>query len=76
MRQSLSDGSIDDILERFDQTAPHLQRRIIARFIEDREILLEAAKRAAEAAGKDWLSAQLLLIEAIAMVTVPNKAER
>lgn len=68
MRRELTDAEIDDILERFDQTEPKLQRRIIARFIEDRELLLMACKKATESPGKDWLLAQLELADTIEQV--------
>ena len=40
----LTDAEIDELLERFDQTEPKLQRRIIAKFVTDRTILLDALK--------------------------------
>ncbi len=42
MPTDLTNDQIDFILERFDQTEPALQRRIVARFIQDRSALAVA----------------------------------
>jgi hypothetical protein len=49
-RPELTDAEIDVLLERFDQTEPKLQRRIIARFVGERQLLLAALKQAVEVA--------------------------
>lgn len=38
----LTDAQIDALLERFDQTDPALQRRIVARLVHDRTVLADA----------------------------------
>jgi len=50
-RLELTDAEIDDILERFDQTEPALQRRIVARFVNDRAIFHAALDLIAELDG-------------------------
>lgn len=41
----LTDSEVDELLERFDQTEPRLQRRIIAQLVIDRERLRSALER-------------------------------
>jgi hypothetical protein len=40
----MTDQEIAQLLERFDQTEPALQRRIVARFVRDRQLLLDACE--------------------------------
>ncbi len=42
MADNFTDAEVDMLLERFDQTEPALQRRIVAQFVADRERLLQA----------------------------------
>jgi hypothetical protein len=51
----LTDEQIDELLERFDQTDPALQRRIIARLVADRTVLLDACE-AVLAANAEYMA--------------------
>jgi hypothetical protein len=51
MANSITDEMVDSLLERFDQTDPVLQRRIVARLMVDKLIMADALTMASRALG-------------------------
>lgn len=47
--ENLTDAEVDKLLERFDQTDPSLQRRIVAQFVIDAIVAQEAVKIVSDA---------------------------
>lgn len=72
----LNDEDVDEILFRFDQTEPGLQRRIVAKFAADRENLLVACKSAhsllRKLGGKNHDPEYSELVEAITLAERPT----
>jgi len=65
----LPPAEIDDLLLTFDQTDPALQRRIIARYMIDRTVLLDACRKTAAADERNFGEMQGMLEAVIQNVT-------